>query len=244
MNNNLVVISLTSIKERYDKKILHNTLNSLINLNYDNYIIVLNISKKPKYLDSGFTDEDVECLSLLYPKIMLNIVENYGSIRKIIPTLKIFNNNIIISVDDDVIYDKDIISTFLNAYNLHKCIVAARCRDISQDIFDTVLHYPKFYKNECKLDLLPEGVGGILYHSNMFDSKFINYNFNNLEDEFQKNDDLLLRAHTFIKNIPVYYIFSPYIDSCLKNGLFCTFNRKYIINFKKFIDKAKVISAD
>ena len=67
---------------------------------------VLNLSKEPKYLDLGFTDYDIECLNLLYPKIKINVVENYGSIRKIIPTLKLFTNNIIITVDDDIIYDK------------------------------------------------------------------------------------------------------------------------------------------
>jgi hypothetical protein len=90
--NNLVIVSLTSIKRRYDSKILHRTLDVLINLNYDNYIVILNISKEPKYLDEGFTDDDIKCLSDLYPTIMINVVENYGSLRKIIPTLKLFNN--------------------------------------------------------------------------------------------------------------------------------------------------------
>jgi len=241
MPDNLVVVSLTSIKARYNARILHKTLDSLVNLNYDNYIIVLNISKEPKFLDTGFTDDDIYCLTLLYPKIMINVVENYGSIRKIIPTLKLFNNNIIISVDDDVIYDKNMINTFINVYNIHKCIVCVRCRNIHLDLVDKIDKYTMASKDECKLDLLPEGVGGILYHSSMFDSKFINFNFNNLEEEFLKNDDLLLRASTIIKNIKVYCTFSRYHDN-KPYGLFGSFNFSYIINFQKFIDKVKFIN--
>lgn len=82
-----VIVSLTSIKSRYDDKILHTTLDVLTNLNYDNYIIILNISTKPKFLDTGFTEDDIHCLNKLYPKIIINIVENYGPLRKIIPKI-------------------------------------------------------------------------------------------------------------------------------------------------------------
>jgi len=240
MSDDTVIISLTSIKRRYDEKILHNTLDALVNLNYDDYIIVLNISKEPKYLDTGFTDDDIKCLKELYPKIMINIVENYGSLRKIIPTLKLFNNNIIITVDDDCIYDKNLISTFVNVYNLHKCIVSSRCRNIDMNSHQSIFYHSEANYNDFRLDLLPEGIGDILYHSSMFDSKFINFNFNNLEVEFLKNDDLLLRAYTYLKNIPVYYKFSSYDDQC-PFGLYGDFNMYYIINFKKFIDKVKFI---
>jgi hypothetical protein len=241
MHNELVIISLTSIKLRYDRKILHNTLNKLINLNYDNYIIVLNISKEPKYLDTGFTDDDIECLSKLYPKIIINIVENYGPLRKIIPTLKQFNNNIIITVDDDCIYNEDMISIYLNVYKLHKCIVASRCRKNFMKLNNIISNYSSSINDDFGLDLLPEGVGGILYHSSMFDSKFINYNFTNLTDEFLKNDDLLLRAYTILKNLQVYNTNSQYLDIKPVIGLYNTFNINYIIKFKTFIDKIKFI---
>lgn len=241
MYENLVIISLTSIKIRYNEKILHSTLDVLTNLNYDNYTVVLNISKEPKYIDTGFTDDDIKCLSELYPKITINVVENYGPLRKIIPTLKLFNNNIIITVDDDCIYDKNIISTFVNIYMLHKCIVASRCRENFMSVSNTVINYSMINKDELRLDLLPEGVGGILYHSSMFDSKFININLNNIEDEFLKNDDLFIRAYTINKNIPVYCKIIPYKDKAPKYGLYNTFNINYIINFHKFINKIKFI---
>ena len=245
MANNQVVISLTSIKDRYNKLLLHRTLDRLINLNYDNYVIVLNISKEPKFLDKGFTDTDIKCLHELYPKIIINIVENYGPLRKIIPTLKQFTNNIIICLDDDCIYDKNIISTFVKIYNSRKCIVAGRCRRNcmdANDVNNTITSYSFAKNGEFKLELLPEGVGGILYHSSMFDSKFINFKFNKLEKEFLKNDDLLLRAYTYIKKIPVYCCKTiPYKDNKPKVGLFQNYNKKYIINFQEYINKIKYI---
>jgi hypothetical protein len=237
-----VIVSLTSIKRRYDSMMLHNTLDALTNLNYDNYIVVLNISKEPKFLDSGFTDSDITCLSELYPKIMINIVENYGSLRKIMPTLKLFKDHIIITVDDDCIYDKNIISTYVNVYNIHKCIVSSRCRDNFMNLSnfhvgDNILSDD----DEFKINMMPEGIGGVLYHSSMFNSKFINFNFNTMEEEFLKNDDLLLRACTILQNIPVYCKFIYYEDKTPSVGLYSTFNSSYRIKFKKFINRVKFI---
>lgn len=242
MPSDFVVISLTSIKKRYDNKSLHGTIDSLINMDYDNYDIVLNISKEQKYLDEGFADADIDCLQTLYPKLIINIVKNYGPLRKIIPTLRMFKNKIIISVDDDAIYDKNMIQTYVNAYISHnsKCIVSARCRYITSQSL-TIQEYPFVENdNEISMDLLPEGLGGILYHSSMFHDKFINFDFNTIEDEFLKNDDLLLRAHTIANNVPACYKKSPYINKP-EIGLWDKFNISYVIDFKKFADKNNFI---
>lgn len=280
-SDSLVIISLTSIKSRYENKQLQTTLDRLLTLNYSNYIIVLNISKEPKYLDKGFTDGDIKLLSLSYPTIKINVVKNYGPLRKIIPTLKLYPNNIIITIDDDTIYKKNIISKFIHIYTLHKCIVCGRSRKIKINDMDKITNYKLFHKNGLKMNLLPEGVGGILYHSSMFDKKFINFDFNSIEDEFLRNDDLLLRAYTIIKNIPVYNINDDTYESIgfykhlqviekivtekknnrklittnifyeiYKNliemrkaslGLYGVYNYKYIVNFKKYITKVKLI---
>lgn len=237
-----VIVSLTSIKIRYTSGILQKTLTRLVNLNYANYIVVLNVSTNPKYLDDGFTEEDIKCLKIMYPKIMVNVVENYGSLRKLIPSLQMFKSTIIISVDDDVIYNKNLITEYVKVFSLHNCIIAARCRNISLCKHAQILSFGMTEYNKCKLNVLPEGVGGILYNSNMFDDKFVNFDFNNLEEEFLKNDDLLIRAYTYVKNILVFHKNISYTDM-MPYGLYGDFNHKYIINFKKFIDKIKFILA-
>lgn len=236
-----VIISLTSIKMRYTSGILQQTLTQLVKLNYANYMVVLNVSTNPKYLDDGFTEEDIKCLKIMYPKIMVNVVENYGSLRKLIPSLQMFKSTIIISVDDDVIYNENMITEYVKVFSLHKCIVAGRCRNICLDERAPILDFQRAQYNECKLNLLPEGVGGILYHSDMFDNKFVNFDFNILEEEFLKNDDLLIRAYTHAKNILVFHKDISYIDM-MPYGLYGNFNHNYIINFNKFIDKIKFIN--
>jgi hypothetical protein len=236
MNNDILVfISLTSIKSRYENKQLQQTLDRLLTLNYNNYIIVLNISKEPKYLDKGFTDIDIKWLSLTYPTIKINVVKNYGPLRKIIPTLKLYPNNIIITVDDDAIYNKNIISNFINIYNLYKCIVCGRSRKIKTNYMEKIINYELSNKNGLKMNLLPEGVGGVLYHSSMFDDKFINFDFNSIEDEFLRNDDLLLRAYTIVKKIPVYHMNNTYKS----NGLYKPLQviEKIFLGSKKNIKK-------
>lgn len=229
-----IIISLTSIKYRFVNKSLMNTLNSLLNLD-DQYIIVLNISKEPFLLDKGFTDEDIEILTVMYPSIIINIVKNYGPLRKIIPTLKLFKNNIIITVDDDIIYNKHMIKAFVDAYNEHKCVISSYCRYIDETIVTSCS-----VVNDCGkyMNIIPQGSGGILYHSSWFKDSFVNFNFTDMEyfiPNVLKNDDLLLRAYTFSKNIPVYKIIYKYIDTTPKIGLFHKYNSKYIINFELFL---------
>lgn len=245
-----IVISLTSIKKRYDDKLLHKTLNSLINLD-TKCIIVLNISKEPKLLDTGFTDNDIKCLKNLYPQIIINITENYGSLRKLIPTLKLFKNHIIITVDDDTIYSKNMIEKFINSYNDNKCVISSRCRYIDnininitelKFVINNIKNTKSKFCNKCNMNIIPEGVGGILYHSSWFDSKFINFDFNTLHIEFLTNDDLVLRAYTYIKNIAVYKIDCNYKDRCPSVGLWINYNASYTINFNNYIEKVKSIS--
>lgn len=99
----------------------------------------------------------------------------------------------------------------------------------------------KVRSNEFNTNMLPEGLGGILYHSSMFDDKFIYFDFTTVEEEYLINDDLLLRAYTMIKNIPVQFKFSYYENNNPPSGLYNMFNEKYIVNFKKFIEKVKFI---
>jgi hypothetical protein len=230
-----IIISLTSIKRRYTDKSLHKTLNSFINLQ-GNYKIILNISKEPFLLDEGFMDEDIECLKELYPQIIINVVKNYGSLRKIIPTLRLFKNHIIITVDDDVIYNTDIVDMFTKAYTQHQCIISAKCRYIKYEDITISNFEPVLNNGEKSMDILPEGVGGILYHSSWFMESFINYDFSTLPDEILKNDDIFLRAYTYCKNIPVYKIDYVSLDTRPEIGLYSQYNIDYKIKFKPFFD--------
>lgn len=236
-----IIISLTTIKKRYDDLTLLKTLDNLVNLN-GNYKIVLNISSQKFLLDDGFTADDIKSLQYRYPQILINIVENFGSLRKIIPTLKLFRNHLILTVDDDVIYDKNMLKRFCSAYKKHNCIISSVCRYINITKKGTVLKFKRITRRVNPLmDALAEGVGGILYNSSWFSDSFINFDFKKLSNEILTNDDLLLRAYLYLKNINVYKISLPICDSQPKHGLFNRYNKKYKINFKKFFDVVRNI---
>ena len=203
---NPIIISLTSLKSRYDSGLLTKTLNSLLHQKTSyKYIILLNISLEPSQIFSNdyFTTNDIENIKSDFPRIEVNLVKNYGPICKLIPTLKKYKNNIIITVDDDCEYSPQLIEIFVSLYKENKCIICSRARD---NIFKqklTISKYPFANVNTKSLYILPEGVGGILYHSSWFDNNFINYDFEKLDNKYKRNDDLLIKAYTFFKKIDI-----------------------------------------
>jgi hypothetical protein len=128
------------------------------------------------------------------------------------------------------------IDIFTKAYAEHLCVISARCRYIKyEDI--TIINFENVTTfGEKSMDILPEGVGGILYHSSWFSQSFINYDFTTLPDEIIKNDDILLRAYTYCKNVHVCKIESDYIDTKPQIGLYTKYNMEYKIKFKPFFD--------
>ena len=91
------------------------------------------------------------------------------SYKKLIPTLKIANKDIIITVDDDVIYNKNLISSLYCSYlqnpkAIH-CTQALRPKMISSQYFDSYINWDMITAccdNEDSF-IFPVGVGAILY---------------------------------------------------------------------------------
>lgn len=161
--------------------------------------------------------------------ILLKILQNKGleigfckdlkSYKKLIPTLKKYPNDIIITTDDDIIYPIDFIENLYKEYKEdEKCIyyyIGHKIK-IKDDKIMPYKHWEFNYQGEEKTYLtLPTGVGGILYPPNIFSSEILN------EDLFTKlapkADDLWFKAMS------------------LKNGVKC---KKIKLNeefYKKFI---------
>lgn len=141
-----IVISLTSIFQR--QHILLKVIKALMKQTIfnDNYIInnKHNICEKPKIelqlseneylLDKGFPNKEITNLELLsYLKVLednqilsINWVDNTGPYRKLLHTLKKYNNNstYIITLDDDMfiyepLYLENLINTFFIENNIN-----------------------------------------------------------------------------------------------------------------------------
>lgn len=119
MNEEKVVLSLTTIPERlsYDHPLgLKRVIYSLINLKYNNYEIHFNIPHTNK--KSGIIYEIPKWLQDINGRERLRIftTEDYGPSTKLYPTLQRITdpNQLIILVDDDLVYESRLIEEHLS----------------------------------------------------------------------------------------------------------------------------------
>ncbi len=120
-----IIISLTSIPDRMED--LHYCLYSLFNQSFKPNKIILWLSEE----EFPNKEEDIPEAVLNFKNNGLTIkwCKNYYSYKKLIPTLKKYPNACIVTVDDDLYYDKDCLK---NLYEDHikypDYIIASRCR--------------------------------------------------------------------------------------------------------------------
>lgn len=217
-----IVISLTVIDSRINN--LNKVINSILNKKTLPNIIHIFYSDTKNIVDNGISESEINNLiQSINNKVEIKIskTDNIGPYRKIIPALKIYTDHIIITIDDDEIFESDIVGDFLEAYYKYKCIICSVGRIIDfnnwMNMKDTIDYYKKIYHTDKPyMNILPEGYGGILYHSNMFDKKFIDYDYNNLSKEIIQNDDIFIRYYTFNLAIPVHivYVYQSNMYNC------------------------------
>ena len=105
--------------------------------------------------------------------------EDIRSYRKLIPALKDFPDSIIVTVDDDVIYNKDMLKMLLETHNRKpNSIIAHRTKLINPEKpykeWKKIRHrhflLKKYHKNPL---IIPTGVGGILYPPNILKKEML-----------------------------------------------------------------------
>ena len=209
-----IVLSITTISSRIGQ--ITKILNSIIDKNKSSFIIHIFYSTESKLYDDGCTQTDIEILHDYILKfsneqiqIKLSETENIGPYRKLIPALKLYCDHIIITIDDDEIFYSNIVDIFVELYLKHKCIVCscASIVDIKNclNMNDSIEYYKKIYESDNSyLNLIPQGYGGILYHSSMFKNDFINFDYKSLNELVLRNDDIFIRTYTYKKEIKVF----------------------------------------
>ena len=123
----LVIVSMTTIPKR--KKRLMDNLPAILHqsLKYDKLII---------NVDDNLSDEDYqwyEDLKQYDSRIEINKAEaKWRSCNKLLPTLKKYPHDIVITLDDDVFYPKDTIKCLLEEHMKHpQCIIAHEVNPIT-----------------------------------------------------------------------------------------------------------------
>ena len=198
-----IIVSLTSYPGRFAH--IHTALKS----------IMLQTVKPDKII--VWLDEDVE-RDKFTPKMLE--LEQYGIEYRMMPgdlkphkkyfhAMQEYPDDIIITVDDDLIYPKDVIESLLKTHERYpKAVCARRVHKITKKPNGEIAPYNDWLGEYCGCDtpshtLVATGVGGVLYpphclYEKTFDEKLI-------MELSLKADDIWLKFMEYINNVPVVY---------------------------------------
>ena len=157
-----VIISFTSFPARI--KTVHLVVDSLFKqtIKPDRIILWLAESQFPR------KEKELPKELLAQKKRGLEIrwCEDIRSYKKLIPALKLFPNAVIVTIDDDNVFDKDWLKILYSAYlNNPNCIVCHRITKFvlnEEDEFEIITSGRQYYHQPSFLNKLV-GAGGVLY---------------------------------------------------------------------------------
>ena len=182
-------IGLTTIPSRIKLPIFKENIKDLLkNQNIEN--IFITIAKKYKRFDESISHDIISYLQNIPKIIIILLEEDYGPASKYLGPLIYYNNilqnNILIIVDDDRTYNKNLVNHFEIAYNSYPNIIFSS--GLWKDYFDK--KYKNISDSSLEIELYKEdnnnkfyygqGVGGFFgFAIKVIDKmeKFISYNF-------------------------------------------------------------------
>lgn len=158
-----IIVSLTSYPKRINE--VPYVVCSLFRQTMKPDEVLLNLSIEEFPNREGDLKNDL--LRLRQYGLTVNWCHNIGPYKKLIPTLKKFPNDIVITVDDDVYYPPNLVETLYNGYlDNDNSVICLRARRIAHDCCQ-ILPYTKWKVLENSpdpsADILQTGVGGVLY---------------------------------------------------------------------------------
>jgi hypothetical protein len=147
----------------------------------------------------------ITLMNLKLRGLEIKFCKDLRSYKKIIPTIKECPNDLIITIDDDVIYNFDLIEVlYKNHLKDPKVIYCgqAKVMKIKKKLKFDYSSWVKVNENSDEsLMNFPIGFGGVLYFPGCFDTEVLN------EDAFMSlaptADDIWLKAMSLINKIPV-----------------------------------------
>lgn len=136
-----IIISLTSFPERiYD---IHFCIFSLLNQKFKPDKVVLWLAEEE--FPNKENDLTVELLSLKENGLEIKWCENIFSYKKLIPSLRDYPNDIIVTADDDLYYPDNWLSLLYDEYLQNPdCIISHRSRRISVDSNNSFKDYSQW----------------------------------------------------------------------------------------------------
>lgn len=199
-----VIVSLTSFTPRLNK--LHIVIKSLLRQKYQPLKIIL-------YLANDVNVNNI-------PKKLLKLTktnkfeiktgyENLKPHKKYFFVIQEYPESIIITVDDDLIYDKNLIKDLYLCYKKNpNSVIARRVNLITKDKNGNLNKYSNWiweYKENTNssFDLLATGCGGVLYPPKIFSNEIFNKEI--IYKYCLNTDDIWLKFMELKNNIPVTF---------------------------------------
>lgn len=194
-----VVISLTTYSKRINQ--VHIVVESLFRQTQHANRIILWLSKEE------FSDDTIPLIlkRQMDRGLEIKYCEDIKSYKKLLPTLSLTPDSIIITVDDDYIYPLDFVENFLKThFQYPQCV----CYYIGNRItFDSKGHLKPYikWKGVEELEKIPSllnfslGAGGVLYPPHSFAPEIFNIEY--IKKNIPKADDVWFKAMTLLNNI-------------------------------------------
>ncbi len=215
-----IIVSLTSYPKRID--IVDKVIKSLWNQEIcpDEIILYLSVIEFPQK-EKDLPDKLVEMLGKRGFKIKW-VEENLKSHKKYYYVLR--DNNckaIVITVDDDVIYSKTLISDLIYSYNKFPMAISARRTRIMLREGENLAKYNQwdnFFGElicEPRMDLCAIGAGGVLYPPYSVADRW--FDKEKIKSMSENQDDLWLKYNEIVDRIPVVYVRPTKEDQPIEN---------------------------
>ncbi|MBP3461182.1 MAG: glycosyltransferase family 2 protein [Bacilli bacterium] len=185
-----IIVSLTSIPSRFSKLPL--CIEGLLrqSMKPDEIILYLGIENKNIELPKQLIEQTKKGLTIEYREDLKPHTKYYYAIQE-------HKNDIVITVDDDIYYDKDLIKILYNSYLKYpKAISCMRPHKITfnKDINPYNLWKMEYSEEDSVIPshyLFATGVGGVLYPPNILPKE--TFDIENIKKYSFKQDDLWLK---------------------------------------------------
>lgn len=196
-----IIVSLTSIPERLS--CVQYPIRCMLGQTVKPDKIVL-------YLDKDRLSDDIlpeELRALKNNGVEIVYVEDLGPHTKYFYALQTYKDSYIITIDDDQIYNRDLIKNLLKAERAHKGAVCAR-RVMKMNLTQCGIPYP--YRSFRPIvdkaeysgkNIMALGVGGILYPPHCLDHA--EYDSEAIRKIARNNDDIWLKAQELLHGVDV-----------------------------------------
>lgn len=196
------IVSLTSYPPRIQQ--VHRTIETLLEQTVAPDMVILWLASEQFPL--GEAELPDALVSLKKQGLVIRWRDDLKAHKKYFYAMKEYPQSDIITVDDDMLYDKDAVETLLTCKERHPgCICARRARRIAFDSEGGVAPYASWELctevDAPDINLIATGVGGVLYPAGVFGGDLLDADL--IRDVCPQSDDLWLKTMGMVAEVPV-----------------------------------------